>query len=184
MANQICTFGVDWTLCLFRTEEMQQSFWIGAEAVLKEYSRKMCPKGVSATTQSVDLEFNISLKALAFKNTSGWCRIMLNHNRSVLYSQVLNQKILLQDVIKNKLRYGVWGMEWFAIIIWCGEGKNKYNTCWTSHAFGFVLSPRYFLFAISPFSCAALEPFLKQKGAALVQPVQSTFSFCLQISGH
>lgn len=139
------------------------------EAVLV-YARKMCPKGVSTTTHNVDLQFYISLKALVFKQTSGWCKIMLNCNIPVLRSQLLNQKILLQDVIKNRLRYGV-SHQWFAIIIWCGERNNKYSPCWTALAFGFVFTPRYFWFGISPFSYAALEPFLEQKEAVVVQPV-------------
>lgn len=82
---------------------------------------------------------------------------MLNHNISVLCSQVLNQNILLQDVIKNRLRYGI-SHQWFAIIICCGERNNKFIPCWTAHAFDFVLSPRHFWFLISAFSSAALQP--------------------------
>lgn len=130
----------------------------------------MCPKGVSTTTHSVDLQFIISLKALVFKKTSGWCKIMLKGNISVLRSQVVNQKILLQDVIRNRLRYGG-SHQWSAIIIWCGIRNNKYSPCWPAHAFGFVFSPRYFWFGIPPFSYAALETFLEQKGAVVVQPV-------------
>lgn len=151
-----------------RMEEMQE-FLSCVEAALV-FSRKTCPKGVSTTTHSVHLQFKISLKAFVFEKTNGWCKIMLNHNTLVLCPQVLNQKILLQDVIKNRLRYGV-SHQWFAIIIWCGDRNDKYNPCWTAHAFAFVFSPRYFWFAISPFSWAALEPFLEQKGTAAVQPV-------------